>query len=64
MDAIFSTIQSSFIARVRHQGAARQMIRALIEGNDDPTVLVQLARGWMKQKTEELQRALEGQMAP
>ncbi|MGG4022522.1 IS110 family transposase, partial [Geobacillus stearothermophilus] len=40
--------------------SARLIIRALIEGKDDPAALAQLAKGRLKQKTEELRRALKG----
>ncbi|OAO79798.1 Mobile element protein [Anoxybacillus flavithermus] len=44
--------------------SARLIIRALIEGKDDPAALAQLAKGRLKQKTEELRRALKGVMGP
>ncbi|OAO87865.1 Mobile element protein [Geobacillus stearothermophilus] len=44
--------------------SARLIIRALIEGKDDPAALAQLAKGRLKQKTEELRRALKGVIGP
>jgi transposase len=40
------------------------MIRALIEGKNDPMVIAQLAKGKLKQKVKELQRALHGVIGP
>ena len=44
--------------------SARLIIRALIEGKNDPAALAQLAKGRLKQKTEELRRALKGVIGP
>ena len=44
--------------------SAQQILRALIEGTDDPAVLAQLAKGRLKQKIGELRRALKGIMGP
>jgi hypothetical protein len=40
------------------------MVRALIDGTDDPEVLASLAKGTMRSKTDELKRALNGMVAP
>jgi transposase len=42
--------------------SGRDMIRALIEGRDDPAGLAELARGRLRAKLPELERALEGQV--
>ncbi|ADU94778.1 transposase IS116/IS110/IS902 family protein [Geobacillus sp. Y412MC52] len=44
--------------------SAQRILRALIEGTDDPAVLAQLAKGRLKQKIGELRRALKGIMGP
>jgi len=40
--------------------SGRAMLRALVEGTTDPTVLADLARGKLRQKLPRLQRALQG----
>jgi len=40
--------------------SGRAMVRALVEGTTDPTVLADLARGKLRQKLPLLQRALQG----
>jgi transposase len=42
--------------------SGRSMIRALIEGRDDPAELAELARGRLRAKRPELARALEGRV--
>lgn len=42
--------------------SGRQMIEQLIAGQEDPTSLAQLARGRLRQKIDELERALKGYM--
>lgn len=44
--------------------SGRAMLRALIEGQDDPTVLASLAVGKLRKKEEELRRALRGSVGP
>jgi len=44
--------------------SGRLMIQALIEGEQDPAVLAELARGRMRSKLVELTAALEGQVRP
>jgi len=44
--------------------SGRLMIEALIEGQQDPAVLAELARGRMRSKLTELTAALEGQVRP
>jgi transposase len=41
--------------------SGRAMLRALVAGTTDPTVLADLARGRLRQKLPELRRALQGQ---
>lgn len=43
--------------------SAREMLSSLIAGQDDPQFLAQLARGRMRSKIEELERALSGHVA-
>lgn len=42
--------------------SAREMLAAIIAGQDDPTALAQLARGRMRPKIAELERALTGRI--
>jgi transposase len=42
--------------------SARKMLSAIIAGKEDPTALAQLAKGRMRSKIDELERALTGQM--
>jgi transposase len=42
--------------------SAREMLSAIIAGKEDPTALAQLAKGRMRSKIDELERALTGQM--
>lgn len=44
--------------------SGRRMIAALIDGEQDPVVLAELARGRMRSKRTELIAALEGQLRP
>jgi transposase len=44
--------------------SGRAMLRALVEGTTDPTVLADLARGKLRQKLPLLQRALQGRFRP
>lgn len=44
--------------------SGRLMIQALMEGEQDPSVLAQMARGRLRSKQAELTAALEGQMRP
>jgi transposase len=43
--------------------SAREMLAALVAGNNRPSVLAQFARGQMREKLPQLERALEGQFA-
>jgi hypothetical protein len=40
--------------------SGRAMLRALVEGTTDPVVLADLARGKLRQRIPDLQRALQG----
>jgi transposase len=42
--------------------SGRDMLEQLIAGQDDPTILAQLARGRLREKIAELERALHGQI--
>jgi transposase len=44
--------------------SGRAMVRALVEGTTDPTVLADLARGQLRKKLPELRRALQGRFRP
>jgi transposase len=44
--------------------SGRAMVRGLIEGTTDPTVLADLARGQLRKKLPELRRALQGRFRP
>jgi transposase len=44
--------------------SGRAMLRALVAGTTDPTVLADLARGRLRQKLPELRRALHGRFRP
>ena len=44
--------------------SGREMLWALIEGNDDPEVLAQLAKGSLKKKKGRLEQALRGSVGP
>lgn len=44
--------------------SGRAMLQAIIEGTEDPELLANLARGRMKNKKEELMRALHGLIGP
>ncbi|MDK2879959.1 MAG: transposase [Thermoanaerobacteraceae bacterium] len=44
--------------------SSRAMIEALIDGTEDPNILVQLAQRKLKNKKEELKRALKGLIGP
>jgi transposase len=44
--------------------SGRAMVRALVEGTSDPTVLADLARGALRKKLPELRRALQGRFRP
>jgi transposase len=44
--------------------SGRAMLRALVDGTTDPTVLADLARGKLRQKLPLLQRALQGRFRP
>jgi transposase len=44
--------------------SGRAMVRGLIEGTPDPTVLADLARGQLRKKLPELRRALQGRFRP
>ena len=49
----------------RMQGVSAQAIlRALLEGQTDPKVLAELARGRLRNKRDQLERALKGQISP
>lgn len=54
---------SSVVSDVRGV-SGRSMIEALINGIDDPQVLSELAKGRLKNKREELERALRGVIGP
>lgn len=42
--------------------SAQAILQALLEGQEDPKVLAELAKGRMRNKREELERALKGQL--
>lgn len=44
--------------------SAQAILRALLAGQDDPTVLAQMARGRMRSKQDELEQALVGKLTP
>jgi transposase len=44
--------------------SGRDMLEQLIAGQEDPTVLADLARGRLRQKIDDLERALKGQVRP
>lgn len=44
--------------------SGREMLEHLIAGSDDPAALAQLARGRLREKIAELERALRGQVRP
>ena len=44
--------------------SGRAMLRALVDGTTDPTVLAELARGALRKKLPELRRALQGHFRP
>jgi transposase len=44
--------------------SGRDMLKAISEGTEDPQVLAALARGSLRQKTEQLQQALRGLVGP
>jgi transposase len=44
--------------------SGRAMLQALVDGTTDPAVLADLARGKLRKKLPELQRALEGRFRP
>jgi transposase len=44
--------------------SGRAMVRALVEGTTDPTVLADLARGQLRKKLPELRRAVQGRFRP
>jgi transposase len=44
--------------------SGRAMLRALVDGTTDPTVLANLARGALRKKLPELRRALQGRFQP
>lgn len=44
--------------------SGRDMLQAISQGQEDPAALASLARGSLKQKTEQLQRALRGLVGP
>ena len=43
---------------------AQAILRALLEGQTDPTVLADLAQGKLRQKRDQLERALKGKLSP
>jgi len=44
--------------------SGRAMLRALVDGTTDPTVLAELARGALRKKLPQLRRALQGRFRP
>jgi transposase len=44
--------------------SARDMLAAVLAGEDDPAVIAELARGRMRSKREQLAHALQGQLKP
>jgi transposase len=44
--------------------SAQAILRAMLAGQDDPTVLAQMARGRMRSKQDELEQALVGKLTP
>lgn len=44
--------------------SGRQMLQAILQGNDDPVVLAELAKGRLRQKIDQLEAALTGRVKP
>ncbi len=44
--------------------SGREMLHALVEGSADPTILAQLAKGKLREKIPQLERALVGRFGP
>ncbi|WP_227762488.1 IS110 family transposase [Zhaonella formicivorans] len=55
-----ANIKLSSVARDVLGKSGRDMIEAMIQGQEDPEILAELAKGKLKKKKEELQRALNG----
>lgn len=59
-----ANIKLSSVASDILGASARAMLEAIIHGTDDPHLLSQLAKGRMKKKKKELERALRGLVGP
>ena len=59
-----ANIKLASVASSMQGKSAREMLAALIAGETDTTVLAELAKGRLRQKIPQLQRALEGSFAP
>jgi len=59
-----ANIKLTSVASKMDTVSGMNMIRALIDGVDDPKVLAAMAKGRLRSKTEELKRALNGLVAP
>lgn len=59
-----TNIKLSSIATDLQGVSAQSILRALLDGQEDPKVLAGMARGRMRSKQEELERALEGKITP
>ena len=55
-----ANIKLSSVARDVLGKSGRDMLEAMIQGQDSPEILAELAKGKLKKKKEELQRALNG----
>ncbi len=55
-----ASIKLSSVASSLNTVSARAMLRAMIEGEDDPVVLAELAKGRMRRKIPDLAQALTG----
>ena len=59
-----ANIKLSSVASKISTVSGMNMVRAICNGEDDPTVLAAMAKGAMRSKTEELKCALNGLVAP
>jgi hypothetical protein len=59
-----ASIKLSSVASSPNAVSARAMLAAMIDGQTDPMVLADLARGRMRRKIPELAQALTGHLTP
>jgi transposase len=59
-----ANIKLSSVATDLMGRSAREMLTALLAGEEDPAVLAELARGKMRAKRDQLKQALQGQFKP